>query len=545
MIADRTFFYAVTSSRNSSTRLPCQFVGILFAVTMLTTRLETGLADELPGAAARPNIVLVLADDLGYSDLGCYGGEIPTPNLDHLAAEGIRFSQFYNCALCGPSRAALMTGLHPHQVGISSWTGLLNRRCVTAFELFNRAGYATCAVGRLDMTTADDWHDPKNLSRYIDQYLGSTGHTGPGNYFKAVRTTLFYRNGEPYTVPEDAYRTDLITDFATAFVRSRAGQEQPFFLYVAQYAPHWPLHAKPEEIAKHREHYRNLGWDEGRRQRHRRLLDKGLIAPETELSPRDPHATAWDQADHREWEAERMATYAAQVSSLDESVGRILTAIRESKQEGNTIVIFLSDNGASDKGIARSLDQPGKPWRLDGTPTRVGNSPSIMPGGADTFVTAGPAWSNLSNAPFREHKSTNFEGGISTPCIVRWPNRVKNVGSIVHAPSHIVDLLPTLLAASNITDASSWPGRDVLPVAGINLAPLLSGNQEIESRTLYWATTGCRAVRQGKWKLVSDVDGPWELYDLARDRTELHDRASQMPGRVREMEKLFEAWQKN
>jgi arylsulfatase A-like enzyme len=211
-------------------------------------------------AATRPNIVLILADDMGFSDLGCFGSEIHTPNLDRLGSEGLRFSQFYNCALCGPSRAALMTGLHPHQVGITSWTGLLNQRCVTAFELLKQAGYTTCAVGRLDMVTAEKWHDPANIARYVDRFLGSTGHTGPGNYFKAVQGGDFFCDGKPYTLPETSYKTDLITDFAAKFITEAAAQPKPFFLYVAHYAPHWPLHAKPEDMARYRELYRKTGW---------------------------------------------------------------------------------------------------------------------------------------------------------------------------------------------------------------------------------------------------------------------------------------------
>ena len=214
----------------------------------------------------RPNIIVILADDLGFSDLGCYGGEIQTPHLDRLAAEGLRFSQFYNCALCGPSRAALMTGLHPHQVGVLEWTGLLNDRCATAFELFSRTGYATCAVGRLDMVTADNWHDPAMIARCVDRFLGSTGHTGPGNYFQEVRGTSFFRDGQPLTLPrEGIYKTDLITDFAVQFIAETAATGKPFFLYMAHYAPHWPLHAKPADMAKYRGLYRQLGWDDARR----------------------------------------------------------------------------------------------------------------------------------------------------------------------------------------------------------------------------------------------------------------------------------------
>ena len=276
-----------------------------------------------------PNVVLIMADDLGYSDLGCYGGEIETPNLDQLARSGQRFSQFYNCALCGPSRAALMTGLQPHQVGIFGWTGLLNDRCVTLFELFKGAGYATCAVGRLDMVTADNWHDPANIQKYVHRFLGSTGHTGPGNYFKDVRNTQFYRDGEPYQLPAEAYKTDLITDFAVEFIAEAAKAEQPFFLYAAHYAPHWPLHAKLEDRNKYVSLYRRLGWDQVRHRRHRRLIELGLIPETCRLSPRDLRVPPWEEAEHKDWEAARMAAYAGQVDSLDQSVGRMVEALRQ------------------------------------------------------------------------------------------------------------------------------------------------------------------------------------------------------------------------
>ena len=258
------FVYDIPQKTNM--RAAFSLVGSL----LLTVLAATLLAAD-PPAAARPNIIVMMADDMGFSDLGCYGGEIQTPNLDRLAKEGIRFSQFYNCSLCGPSRSALMTGLHPHQVGISQWTGLLNNRCVTVFELLKQAGYATCAVGRLDMVTAENWHEPKNIRVCVDRYFGSTGHQGPGNYFASVRTTAFYRDGKPYSIPAGGYKTDLITDFAVDFIRD-ADASQPFFLYMAHYAPHWPLHAKPEDIAKYRDLYRQLGWDKVRQQRLERLV---------------------------------------------------------------------------------------------------------------------------------------------------------------------------------------------------------------------------------------------------------------------------------
>lgn len=490
--------------------------------------------------ATRPNILLILADDMGFSDLGCYGGEIQTPNLDRLAAEGLRFSQCYNCALCGPSRAALMTGLHPHQVGIFNWTGLLGDRCVTLFELLHRAGYATCAVGRLDMVTADVWHDPAQIARYVDRFLGSTGHSGPGNYFADVRNTAFYLDGKPFSLPEGTYKTDLITDFAVQFI-AETQKDRPFFLYMSHYAPHWPLHAKPEDMAKYRKLYRELGWDEARARRHQRLIEQGLIDAGCRLSPRDPRVPAWQDADHKDWEAERMAAFAAQVDSLDQSVGRVLDALRQAGADRNTLVLFLSDNGASDMAVG-PLDKPGQTWRVDGTLTKVGNKPSIQPGPADTFVTAGPPWSNVSNSPFRRHKQSNHEGGIATPLIAWWPRTIRPAGGVTPELVHITDLTATCLDVAGVEYPSQFETRTVQPSAGKSLLPVLKGGPREGHPSLCWATSGSRAVRIGAWKLVSAKNGPWELYDLETDRTELNDLAKQHPQRVQAMAKVFEEW---
>lgn len=508
---------------------------ILHAAALLLTALTT------PAASPRPNIVLIMADDMGFSDLGCYGGEINTPHIDRLATEGLRFSQFYNCALCGPSRSSLMTGLYPHQVGITEWTGLLNDRCVTVFELLKSAGYTSCAVGRLDMVTAEDWHNPKKIARYVDRFFGSTGYQGPGNYFKDVRNTAFYRDGERYSIPDGGYKTDLITDFAVDFIKTQT-KEKPFFLYMSHYAPHWPLHAKPDDIAKYRDLYRRLGWDKAREQRLQRLIEMGLVPAGTQLAPRDPHATAWKDSKFQEWEAERMATFAAQIDCLDQSVGRVMETLRSTGADQNTLVFFLSDNGASDKAVGQ-LDKPNATWRSDGTRTKVGNKPSIQPGPADNFVTAGPAWSNLSNAPFRDHKQTNYEGGIASPLIAWWPGVVTQTGVISPELAHIADLTATCLEVGGVTYPAEFAQRQVTPLAGKSLLPVLQGGERDGHTSLCWATSGARAVREGSWKLVAIPKGPWELYDLSKDRTELHDLAKEQPERVAAMTKTFEAWQ--
>ena len=516
---------------------PTLTLRLTFAVFMLAAPMLAATA------ARKPNLLVILADDMGFSDLGAYGSEIRTPNLDALARGGLRFSQFYNCALCGPSRSALMTGLHPHQVGIFTWTGLLNDRCVTAFELLKRAGYATCAVGRLDMVTAENWHEPAKIARHVDRFLGSTGHTGPGNYFKEVRGGQFYRDGQPISLPpEGTYKTDVITDFAIKFINEAATKDRPFFLYMAHYAPHWPLHAKPADIAKYRKLYRQLGWDEVRARRHQKMIELGLLPANTKLSPRDSRVPAWTNAPDKNWEAERMAVYAAQIDALDQSVGRVMAELRRTGADKNTLVLFLSDNGASDQGGAAALDKPGSTWRVDGTKTRVGNTPDIQPGPADNFVTGGPPWANVSNTPFRQHKQSNHEGGIASPLIAWGPGLVAHSGTLSAELSHITDITATCLDVAGVEYPADFEGRKVLPLAGRSLLPLLRGGQRAGHPSLCWATSGNRAVRVGSWKLVSNKGSPWELYDLAADRTELDDLAKQQPDRAQAMATIFETW---
>ena len=498
-------------------------------------------------AARRPNIVLIMADDMGYSDIGCYGGEIRTPNIDRLAAGGLRFSQFYNAALCGPTRSSLMTGLYNQQVGIRGWTGTLNDRCATIPELLKQAGYSTHVVGRLDMVTADDWHEPELIARHVDQFFGSASipdNLGPGNYFKIVRTGRFLWNGKSYEFPPDAtfYKTDLITDYAVDFIEEAVDKEKPFFLYAAHYAPHWPLHAKPEDIAKYRAMYAETGWDKLRADRHRRLIEIGLVEGAWPLASRDPRVPAWPKAEHKAWEAERMAVYAAQIDCLDQNVGRLLEAVRRAGVEQNTLILFLSDNGSSAQAWSSPLDRPGRPWRLDGTPTQVGNSPTILPGGPDTFVTCGPPWANVSNTPFRGYKATCHEGGIATPLIAYWPDVIKQGGQITHQPGHIIDVMATCLDVADATYPSRFQQRNVLPLEGISLAPIFQGQQRDGHEVLCWNVSGSRAVRMGRWKLVASKSKPWELYDLDADRTELNNLVDEQPDRVQQMSETYESW---
>jgi arylsulfatase len=294
-------------------------------------------------------------------------------------------------------------------------------------------------------------------------------------------------------------------------------------------------------MAKYRDLYRKSGWDEARSRRYQRLVELGLIGADSSLSPRDPRVPAWQDAEHKQWEAERMAAYAGQVDSLDQSVGRVMDALRRAEVDDNTLVMFLSDNGASDQAYG-PLDKPGQTWRVDGTSTQVGNKPTIPPGGPDTFVTAGPPWSNVSNTPFRHHKLSNHEGGIATPFIAWWPGVIKQAGAICSEPSHITDVTATCLDAAGVEYPEQFKDRKVLPLAGRSLLPDFAGQRVRGPRTLCWATSGNRAIRIGSWKLVCTRGGPWELYDLAVDRTELNDLAQRHPERVAAMANAFDRW---
>jgi arylsulfatase A-like enzyme len=487
-----------------------------------------------------PNIVLILADDLGYADLGCYGGEIATPNIDRLAAEGLRFTQFYNCAMCGPTRAALATGQHPQRMGVKGWSDKRNEQSISIAEALHAAGYTTICVG--------SWPDAEvGRDHGFDRFFGYRGW-GPGSYFHAVRCGTAWRDFEPFEIPREGfYRPEADGQHAEQYLKEAIRAGKPFFLYLAGMAPHWPLHAREEDIAPYRQTYR-AGWDELRGKRLDRQRALGLLDSRWPKVRRDERVPAWSDAPHKAWEAERMAVYAAQVTCLDRNVGRVLKVLDDARVADNTLVMFLSDNGASDQGgyPADRLNRwEGKDqtWRLDGTRMRAGNNPAIMPGPADTFVTYGPAWAQLSNTPFRQYKLTNHEGGISTPLVVRWPAVIRK-GGMTGQIGHVIDILPTCLEAARAEYPREFRGRQIPPADGASLMPIFTGGQRQAHAVLGWLNAGHRAVRVGKWKLASLAGQPWELYDIEADRTEMHDLAAEQPERVAEMSQAYAEWAK-
>lgn len=509
-------------------------------------------------SAPRPNVVLILADDLGFSDLGCYGGEIDTPNLDRLAAEGMRFTQFYNCGVCRTTRAALLTGVHPRRRNRGR---LLHPDMVTVAEVLKEAGYRTGLTGK--------WHFPQRKTgfpvylptdRGFDEYFGIAN--GCCNYFdparsfpdfdKGVPPWPFLRNEEEVTdFPDDFYATDAFTDHAIGMIREFApaakGGEAPFFLHLCYTAPHYPLHAKPEDIEKYRGRY-DEGYHVLRERRHRRLIELGLIDENTRLAPADPQLgdfrydyaiTPWDEVENPEREKRRMEVYAAMVDSMDQGIGRVMKALEAHGVADNTVVMFLSDNG----GCASHVGYADEEQRREHAAYNA-----ELPGGVDTHDYVGPNWGWAQNAPFRRYKVWTYEGGIATPMIVRWPGRVE-AGAVTDAIGHVVDFLPTLMELGGADFPRQREGVDLLPPEGTSLLPVLTGEPPDagkESRTLFWGLYGNRAVRQGKWKMVwGTTRGKWELYNLETDRSETVDVIENHPEQARRMERAWMRWAKD
>lgn len=497
-----------------------------------------------------------MADDLGWSDIGCYGGEIPTPSLDQLANEGLRFTQFYNNAVCGPTRASLLTGLYCQQVGHSGahWNQPKDfSKCVTISEVLQRAGYHTAMVGK--------WQGRDlAVNRGFDHFFGPNCQ-GKISYFDAVVDNDFFLDDQPWNDRgDDFYMTHAFSDFAVEFLDehlgSEAGKDQPMFLYLAYVAPHWPLHAKPAEIAPHRERYRSRGWNAWRDERLEKQRSLGLIPADWGMLPFPAGIKPWSDDPWHDWQAERMAVYSAQVAAIDRGVGQVLETLKLHDAERDTLVIFLSDNGAAPdgglvphpSGLGFSPADPKPNWRRDGVAISPGSGPDHMPGSANTFAAYGLAWATVSNTPFRSTKLTAYEGGIRTPLIARWPSVITKQGAITSQVGHVIDLMPTLLELAGADYPIPFDDRLPLPMEGVSLRPVFTsqGKPLPMERTLAWSAPRNQAIRQGNWKLVNEKRGlPWQLFDLEADGTESTDLASEHPERVATMAKAFADWQKH
>jgi arylsulfatase len=544
---------------------------------LLPLGLGLALAPAAPGAAGparpRPNLVIVMADDMGWSDPGCFGGEIPTPQIDALARGGVSFTHFYNTSRCCPTRAALLTGVHPHQAGVGNmnqpqlppgYSGNLHAHTPTIAEALRPAGYRSYLAGKWHVAQAIGAAGPKHtwpLQRGFDRFYGTI--MGAGSYFDPGTLTRDHTAISPMADPEypvpagGYYYTDAISDHAARYVREhrRTQASAPFFLYVAYTAPHFPLHAREADIARQRGRY-DAGYDAVRRARFDRQVALGLIPAGT---PFAPAAAKW-LADPvaRAWQIRAMEIYAAQIEVMDTGIGRIVAALRETGQLENTVVMFLHDNGASAESMARPAvagPPPGprgpadviEDWRpaytRDGRPVRYRQDGP--PGGDDTYMTYGAGWAQVSNTPWRDYKVRTYEGGIATPLVVHWPAGIAPAhrGQRVSEPGHVIDLMATALDLAGVAHPPTFAGRATVPPEGVSLRPAFAGQPLARREPIFFEHGGNRAVRAGDWKLVAaGPGGPWELYNLAADRTETRDRAAAEPARVRALARQWETW---
>ncbi len=492
-------------------------------------------------AAERPNIVVILVDDMGFSDLGCYGGEISTPNLDKLAQGGVRFTQFHNTARCCPTRTALLTGLYPHQAGVGHMTeehkdasgkvllgysGHLNDKCVTIAEALKQKGYFTAMTGK--------WHVGQNFgviptSRGFDRSL----HAASGGFYfpDSARAELFLNGkkieNDDNRLPKNWYSTDLWTEFGLKFVDEARAEKQPFFLYLAHNAAHFPLQAPPEDIARWRGKFKS-GWDKLREARYQRQLAMGLIDKSWPLSPRLPEVPAWDSltSEQQDRYDNIMAIYAAVVERMDKAIGTLVNGLRERGELDNTLILFMSDNGGN--------AEAGVLGRLEGE----------HPGDSKSTVFVGQCWATLNNTPFVRYKHFTDEGGIATPLIAHWPKEIPKAraGKFETQPGHVIDIMATCLDVTGAKYPNEFNGKLITPIEGVSLRPGFAGKNLKRPNPIFWEHEENRAVLDGDWKLVAVADQPWRLYNVVADRSEQHDLASKEPARTKSLIAKWEAY---
>lgn len=497
--------------KNLTVRL-ATFSKTLFATIVLFC-VSTGVA-----ADSRPNIVLIMCDDMGFSDLSCYGSEIPTPNIDRLANAGLRFTDFHNNAKCSETRASLMTGLWHQQS-----KNLKQPGHVTIAEVLKGAGYRTYMSGK--------WHlDSTPPKRGFDRYFGFL--SGAINFFTGtdwqINENLMRLDENVYQAGKDFYSTNAFTDFAIDFLQSESQDldrsKQPFFLYLAHNAPHFPLHALPEDIERFRGAYRK-GWDTIRKERHERLMELGIIDETWRLSQRDPKVESWDSLTEKEktFLEPMMEVYAAMIHRLDVNIGRLIQHLESTNQLDNTLILFLSDNGAC----------PYERLRTD----------VMVPGPAESDIAYDARWANMCNTPLRLYKQYAHQGGTLTPMIAHWPAGIQNGGNLCRFPAHLVDIMPTVLELAQAEYPSQFKEQTIHPMEGVSLVPALNGLDHPErTKPIYWEFSGNHAVRSGDWKLVAERSKPWELYHLATDRSETKDLSAERPEKLEELAESYNQW---
>lgn len=550
------------------------YLSILLSVILIPSCREPSIFNS---NSSYPNIVIILSDDMGFSDIGCYGSEIRTPNLDQLAYNGIRYSQFYNSARCCPSRASLLTGLYPHQAGIGhmmeqgntpGYKGDLNREAVTIAEYLKEAGYENYLSGKWHVTPyviTDPNKDNWPLQRGFDKFYGLI--SGAGSYYDPRSLTL---DNEYVPPPEDFYSTTHFTNHAIQCLEEH-DKDKPFFLYLSYMSAHWPMHAPDSSIQKYKGLY-DRGWKVMREERFNRSKELGVISASCQLSPLDGQIPNWnDEVENREWELKNMETYGAIVEIMDQQIGRVLEKLKEMGAYENTLVLYLQDNGGCAEDLSWVSPQPPVEEILSISPedlqtrmipdiTRDGQVVKLMkdgvPGPPDGYTAYGVNWANVSNTPFREYKHWVNEGGIASPLIAHWPKGILNPGRIDHRVGHLIDIMPTLVDLVGTEFPKSFASTSTLPLEGASLVSSFHDLEE-ERDAIFWEHEGNRAVRKGNWKLVSSANPQnayawndqeqlpmeeWELYDMESDRSETLDISSEYPELVRELATMWQEW---
>lgn len=523
----------------------------------------------------KPNVIVILADDMGFSDIGCFGSEIKTPNIDRLASNGLRFTQFYNTARCSPTRASLLSGLYPHQAGMGhlassaveeeeGYRNDLSRNAVTMAEVFKSNGYATYMTGKwhLSQNIAPDgdksnWPQQRGFDRHFGTINGSGSFYDPGTL---VSNNKFVAPGK------DFYYTNAISDTTVKYINENP-DGIPFFFYVAYTSAHWPLHAPEKEVEKYKGVY-NSGWDEIRVQRFNKLKELGIIDQRCVLTERGVDIPEWKNETMKEWQVRRMEVYAAMIDIMDQGIGRIITALEQKGILDNTVIFYMHDNGGCAE--PQGTNKPEVPlteeqkvlhpfpydsvfygrrseYSRDGRYVRSGRG--VMPGDADTWVAYGEEWANVSNTPFRLYKHWVHEGGISSPLIVHWPAGISAKNELRSQPSHLIDIMATCIDIAGLKYPKEFNGNAIQPYEGKSLSPAFT-NQATERESIFWEHEGNRAIRSGKWKLVSrtkyvkkftDADEKaWELYNIEIDRSETINLALKYPEKVKELSLLWE-----
>jgi len=531
-----------------------------------TLAFQANAKDDL-----RPNILLIMVDDLGYSDLGCYGGEVQTPNLDKLASQGLRFSNFYNAGRSCPTRASLMTGLYQHQAGVGRMTfndnlpgyqGTLSHNAVTIAEVMKEAGYRTGMIGKWHVAETPlrtDQRDGLNHQVFYDNFAPLNNYPvnrGFENYYGIIYGVADYFdpfslvNGDKpvNAVPKDYYITKALTDSAVTYVNNYAKGAAPFFMYLAYTAPHWPLHALPEDIAKYEETYK-VGWDSIRNCRYERMKELGIFPNSSDfLSPRQ-FKDKWEDNADKDWDARAMAVHAAMVDCVDQGIGKVLETLKKNGQLENTLILFMSDNGCSNEVCENyspgENDRPDK--TRDGRPIIYPKKKEALPGPETTFASVGPKWANVANTPFRFWKAKMYEGGICTPMIAYWPKGIKkNIGGVTNQMGHVMDIMATCVEIGKAHYPTEYKGNEILPLEGVSLLPIFKkGKREGHDYLGFEHFKEKAFIGSDGWKIVTPTgDGKWELYHIAVDRSERVNLADQFPDKVRDMVQKYEEWAK-